>query len=275
MKQALTSLQDMYKKGYLAKDFGTVDAGGKLAQDINGGKCGMFYGSYWLYGWPLQDGKTKNPAMEWTYVAPPTFDGSSYMTNAFQPAMVWFGVSKNCQNPEAIVKILNITTEKLFGATAEPTKYAGSAAGGAPVYLFRPTQNALEYKMISSALKSKDGASLPASMKAKFDAAQKFLTDPTFVVGWANYMIYNPENSIYKLFYEDRTGETVLDSAYWGTTTEIMTSKLPTYKKLALETLTKIVYGVADVGEWDKMVAEWNMLGGDEIDQFVNEKMSK
>jgi putative aldouronate transport system substrate-binding protein len=64
-------------------------------------------------------------------------------------------------------------------------------------------------------------------------------------------------------------------NVYMSAMTDTMTSKLPTFKKLAEETISQIIYGKAPVEQWDTMVAEWNKLGGDEILKEVTEYAQK
>ena len=280
-KKALEALQDMYSKGYLAQDFGTVDAGGKLAEDLNGNKCGMFFGSYWQILWPLNDGKTQNPDMEWTVVAAPTIDGEPYLTNNFQATTSWFAISKECENPEAVILMLNIDTDIKYGGgknvgVEDITKFSGDSAGTQYVYIQNPTANADNYALVKEAINTKDPSGLNDTLLSYYegyvDYAEDF--DPSKVQGWGYYSMYNPDNGIYHLYYDERTSDSLLNSAYWGTATDLISLNMSTYTKLAEETITKIIYGQASADEWDEMIAEWNKLAGDSILSYINEEMS-
>ncbi|MNW15606.1 hypothetical protein D3C71_2141640 [compost metagenome] len=53
--------------------------------------------------------------------------------------------------------------------------------------------------------------------------------------------------------------------------TKTMNSKSATLDKLRSETFVKIIYGSLPVDDFDKFVANWKKLGGDEITKEVNE----
>lgn len=60
-------------------------------------------------------------------------------------------------------------------------------------------------------------------------------------------------------------------SLYGGPPTMTMVQKQAILDKLELETFTKIIMGAASIDEFDKFVAQWKQLGGDQITAEVNE----
>lgn len=60
-------------------------------------------------------------------------------------------------------------------------------------------------------------------------------------------------------------------NVWWKLPSENMVEKLPIYRDMAQETMTKIIAGAEPVSAWDDMVAQWKKLGGDEITQEVIE----
>ncbi|GGI46565.1 lipoprotein LipO [Paenibacillus marchantiophytorum] len=273
MRDALSTLQDMYKKGELAKDFGTVDAGGKLYQDIIGSKVGMFDGRPWMPNWPLPDLKSKVPTAEFIAVNFPSADGAPTKPYGYIPGNVYKAVSKNTKHPEAIVQMINLYVEKLFGKTAEPAKYnsidvndAGSQHWAAPFILEDLYVNSKNYTAISAAIKSKDASKLDALQKGYYDDILKYQADPKYIVGWsANQTYSGAENTIGKHYYEDLKESDITKNLWFSFPTSTMAAKAPTYKKMAEEAITKIIYGQLPITDWDKTVASWNKLGGDEI----------
>lgn len=272
VKQALTTLQGMYEKGYIVKDFGTVDAGGKLVEDIVGEKCGMFFGSWWMPYWPLQDLKVKNPNSDWVVAAPPSYSDKPTKILAYESASAWYAVSKECKNPEAIVKMLNLQIEKSYGATAEAdyavqdSNDSGKSYNSAVIRVLQPKGIENDYRAISSAVSSKDASKLNFGQKTMYDDILKFDADPTYMTGWSNKMIYGGlPGSVLKLTYDEIADSRVVNNVYWAVLSDMMATKLPTYKKMAEETITKIVYGQSPVEDWDKVVTDWGKLGGDEI----------
>ncbi|CAK4836576.1 unnamed protein product [Aphanomyces euteiches] len=277
VKEALTTLQDMYKKGELAKDFGTIDGGGKMAQDIVGSKVGMFSGAPWHEDWPLPDLRTKTPTADWVIASFPTVDGTPVTPTGYMPGNVYKAVSKNTKHPEAIVQMINLYVEKLYGKTQDLTNFAGLDANdygkwkdNAPFILDDLFKNSKDYTAISEGVQSKDPSKLNAEQKIIYDDIVKFQTDPSYVKGWSAYQkASGAEGTAGKHYYSDIKESDVLKNLWFTFPTETMASKSATYKKMAEEQITKIIYGQAPVSDWDKTVASWNKLGGDEITKEV------
>ena len=281
VKEALTTLQTMYQKGYIAKDFGTVDAGGKLVEDIVGEKCGMFFGSWWMPYWPLQDLKIKNPNSEWVVVTPPTYNDKPSKVLAYESASAWYAVSKECKYPEAIVKMLNLQIEKSFGASAEviyavqDSNDGGKSYNSAVIRVLSPKGIENDYHAVSNAIATKDTSKLNFGQQTIYGDILKYITDPKYMTGWSNHEIYGgAPGSVLKLTYDEITDDRVQNNLYWAVLSDTMSSKLPTYKKMAEETITKIVYGQSPVNDWDKMMADWNKLGGEQILSEVAAKVA-
>ena len=57
----------------------------------------------------------------------------------------------------------------------------------------------------------------------------------------------------------------IQNNVFMSVGTDLMASLVPQFRKMAEETITKIIYNQAPVSEWDTTVANWNKLGGDEI----------
>jgi putative aldouronate transport system substrate-binding protein len=276
VKPALTKMQEWYNKGYLSKDLATTDAGGKFIQDLTASKFGMFYGESWLPNWPLPDLKLKVPTADWIAVPCPTIDGQPPVEYGYCPVQNWYAVSNKCKNPEAVIKMLNLATETKEGKLVDFEKYSADTAATdagrgwycSVINLGDPQQDLKDYKAIKGAFAKKDGSALTINQKANYDLLDKYmadlkLTDPKNVAGWSQYWVNSGEEyTSGKLIYEDVT---MLMNEYLSPLSDNMSAKIPTYKKIAEEAITKIIYGKSTVDEWDKMINEWNNLGGNEI----------
>ena len=137
------------------------------------------------------------------------------------------------------------------------------------VKLSDPKDNYNDYYAISAAYKSKDASKLTPRQKASYDNIMKYLEDPTFTTGWSDYWVQSGvDGSSNKVMFEEMK---LQPNVYMSAMTDTMTSKIPTFKKMAEETISQIIYGKAPAEQWDTMVAEWNKLGGDEILKEVQE----
>ena len=186
VKTALSALQEMYKKGYIAADFASSD-GGKLSQDLLSNKCGMLNGAYWLSYWPLNDLKSKIPDSDWVVTSFPSVDGDQARPSVFNPSTQFVVVSNKCKNPDAVVKCLNWFIERRYGSTAEDMEYQsadmvndyGKSTYNNPMAYFvdiYAIQNT--YLHIQDALKTKDASKLNTIEKTAYDNILKYQSDP-------------------------------------------------------------------------------------------------
>jgi putative aldouronate transport system substrate-binding protein len=271
MKTALGKLHDLYAAGQIDKEFGTKDAS-KVKEAANAGKLGMLYGYFWNIGagW-LQDGKVANPTAEWTPYAIPTIDGQP--ANAQVPFAIsnYFVVKKGAKNPEAALKMLNLTLEKIYGKTAEPEKYNADKDGTAVfsyalLYGEAPRKNLDAYQHVTSALESKDASQLNAEEKGYYDNSLKFLAGDVNFYG--NYKMYGPLGALSVIDGYSKN-KTLMDDQYFGAPTTTMTQSSSTLKKLQIEAFTSIIIR-GNLDEFDQFVAKWKQLGGDKITEEVN-----
>ena len=278
VKVALTQLNDMYNKGYLAQDFGTIDAGGKLAQDLANSKVGMFFGASWMSGWPLPDVLKNVPSADFVVVKPPTVDGQPIQQTGYFPINVCYTVSANCKNPEAIVKMLNLYTEVSNAATLDPNLFGqdpndwGKNAVMSAIQMNYADKQAKAYFAITDALATNDPSKLSADQKLQYDEIMKFKSDPTYTAGWSA----NGYTTVFsKVWYGDTKTSDVLRNVWFAFPDADMATNNAQFKKMAEETITKIIYGTAPVSEWDTMVANWNQIYGDQELQKVIEAVAK
>ena len=118
VKVALQKLQDMYKSGQLDQEFAVKDMA-KAAEAAAAGKVGMEFGLMWNPFYPLQSTVENNPKADWRPYAIPTSDDQPLKVATQSSAMYYWVVSKDCKNPEAAIKMLNLFTEKMWGKTAD------------------------------------------------------------------------------------------------------------------------------------------------------------
>jgi len=87
---------------------------------------------------------------------------------------------------------------------------------------------------------------------------------------WGYYKVFGPDGS-YKVIEQMLDQNLFLRSEYFGPPTPTMGEKNSTLDTLVKETFTKIIMGAAPIEEFDKFVANWKQLGGDQITKEVNE----
>lgn len=275
VKDALTALNEMYAAGQIDPEFGVKDAN-KVNEDVSAGKSGMMFGDFWNMAW-INDAKVADPEFEWVPVAIPSLDGTTPAKAQLSASTTdFYVVSKDCEHPEAIVRMLNLQLEKSYGETAEPEKYNITPEGYGTyqypaVAIEPPMKNFTAAEKVTAVI---NGEAEPDTLNDEemgyYEMACKSLDGDHKDNNWHQLKMYGPGGSlgvIYDNYWE--TGNMVND-AYYAAPTETMTEKLPTLKKQQLEDYTKIILD-GDIAKFDEFVANWNKLGGEEITAEVNE----
>jgi len=264
----------MFKRGLISKEFGLKDTA-KIAEDFTNSKVGIEIGSNWNGFYPAPDIIKKNgeEAILMPY-AIPSADGKPVMQPGNWPVGSYVVANKKFANPEAVIKLINLYVK--LNLTNDGEQYTNFNAGGrawlSPVSVNDPEQSTREYTQISEALKTMDASKLTASSVGKYEQALTWeqSKDPDGVGGWLQNSSVGSFSILQKLFDEGR----VLPTEYRGVDTPTMAEKKATLEKLEKETISKIIMG-ASLDEFDKMVDNWNKLGGEAITKEMNELYNK
>lgn len=281
MKAGLTALQEMYKDGSIPKDFITMNAD-TIFEEAGAGRGGIWFGPMWA-GMVASSNAIKNdPNAHIVSAEVPDGmgDGSStaYFTSSVE---TYYSVSSQCENPEVIIKLMNLSIDKLcspenedefnlyYGLPTVSTGWKASITQTLP-----PLKNYDNYLLESKALETGDTSKLNIeqlndynNMRSYLDISAKVGYDPedTLVqTGVALYTVFGDPNGSYaaldKMIQEDSFNR----SAYGALPTEKMSENFATLNKLALETIIKIIVG-DDVNTYDSFLDTWYKLGGTEV----------
>ncbi|QGQ95156.1 extracellular solute-binding protein [Paenibacillus psychroresistens] len=275
MKSALAKLQELYNDKQIDPEFGIKD-GNKEAELTAGGKIGMFFGAMWTPLFPLQGGKDKDPNMQWGAYKIISVDDKPALVQASFPVSRYYAVKKGAKHPEALIKILNLYSEKMWGEKAEYEKY-GIAKDGTPVFKYYfsnywPARKNVDIQTkIKEALRTKDTSKLNAEQlvnyRQVFDNLNKKSTKD-----WGYERVFGPENDTsFAVINEYLNNKSILNAGFYGAPTPTMGEKQATLDKLVVETFTKIIMGSAPIDDFDKFVSNWKSSGGDEITKEVND----
>ena len=274
VKTALAQLQKFYKEGVIDKEFGTKDSD-KETERINSNKAGMIFGPMYA---PFQLGETikRNKDADWVPYPVVSIDDKPALAQVPAPNSNAYVMIKGSKHPEALIKLLNFEVEKLYGESAktERKNYTGEsdqAWHSAVVSVLPPNKNVQAQINIEEALKAKDTSKLNVEEKGYYDGIMKYRAGDA--TQWYNERIFGPESSQAVIKYY-RDNHLTIQNEFVYPSTKTMDTKKATLDKLELETFTKIIYGSAPIDEFDKFVANWKKLGGDQITEEVNAQMS-
>ncbi|MFC4303650.1 extracellular solute-binding protein [Cohnella boryungensis] len=273
-KKALQALQEMYKNGEIDKEFGIKD-GGKVSEQIAAGKIGMEYGEQWNSIWPLQMNKNNDKEAQWQAFPIVSETGETPKVPLKFSTTKFIAIKKGAKNPEAVIKLFNLHLEKNWGETAEFDKYyappnAESVWQLSPVTPYPLKKNLDAFRQIDAARKAGDMSVLKGEAKTiqeKLDMYASGSSEGFALWGWER--IYGTEGSMGIGSQYDRNNQFLMDK-FVGTPTPTMVERKTTLEKMQNETFIKIILGQS-VDEFDKFVADWKKLGGEQITQEVND----
>ncbi|HEY0827532.1 MAG TPA: extracellular solute-binding protein [Bacilli bacterium] len=273
MKTALAKLQELYKAGILDKEFGVKD-GTKVAESLTSGKVGIQYGQMWNSLFPLQDGKNKDPKMEWKSFSIPSIDEKPAMGAVGFPISQYFVITKNAKHPEAIVKLLNLWLEVHYGneLDMDRTKFTGKDGVETNNFVLvlssKARENLEAYYHVKDAFASNDTSKLSYAEVDYHKYISQYRSGDN--KQWGYERVFGTPSS-WEVIDKMLQNKQILKNAYIGAPTPGMLERKSTLDKLELETFTKIIYGNADPDEFDKFVTDWKKLGGDQITKEVND----
>lgn len=280
MKTALGKLAEMYKNGYIDKEFSVKD-GAKVAESITAGKVGMMYGQHWLPFYPLQDAKNKDSNADWQAFPIVSGDDKPAQPLIGGSAGTFYVVNKNMKNPEAAIKLFNYFYAKdpaispdfdptYHGVNGELESKPDQLQELATIRAFYPQQNLFIHQSVKKYFKENDAAAKDNYwVKDNAEQIEKYKAGDNKL--WSPWAWAGPENSAFSVIdYYDQNG-LFKQNGYIKAATPAMTQKGATLNQIRAEMFTKIIMGAVPIDEFDKYVEKWKKLGGDDMTKEVNE----
>lgn len=285
VKDALTELSQMYKDGLIDPEFGVKDVV-KLSEDIASGKVGMFFGNE---GTPWGAAKScieKNPSADWQCFPIVSATDKTAEPISYIRLNRYYGVNKNCKNPEAVIKLANAFQDKInsIDSTEETLNtYGVDPKTGInfaeyPAAALDPAVQKCNtyYAEIKDALEGKikpeemhpEAKRYYETIKAYRDGGSDKSKNS---LGWNYDKFIGPEGSWNTIINVYKADNILKESVFFGALTPTMGTKLASLDKLQSETYVNIIMGTQAPDTFDKFVSDWKSLGGDEITKEVND----
>jgi putative aldouronate transport system substrate-binding protein len=276
VKTALGVLADLYKKGYIDQDFGSIDNDRALERVLSG-KTGLFYGNFSL---PLQirEMESTQPGAKLIPYPLPSADSTPAKKLVNNPVTTFYVVNKKFAHPEALIKMLNINYKQSYGPDAEMYPFSQSVPNGYSywqhnlVHTGYPHKNLKAMQAIREAFRTGDTAKLDAEQLRYHGHIDRYRKgDKSDPLNWAYERIFGPDKSTYTVMEQYVDKDLILLNGFFGAPTESMAAYESTLKSMRDEVFTKIVMGASPIGEFDTFVTNWKRQGGDAITREVNE----
>jgi putative aldouronate transport system substrate-binding protein len=286
MKAALSKLHDLYQAGVIDQQFASRSNNDMVAQ-ITGGKCGMFFGPWWMGFYPLNNAAANDPKADWRpYVAPIGASGKMEASSV-TAADAFVVVRKGFAHPEAIIKVLNVSQDVLRGRNPDPAArkiylYAGQNTFWPNIPLL------VQFDYVDNVLRTYPDVIVPVqkhnpSLVGSYDNTHsRYITSYNQLVAYEQHPDPVKNNSGYALWSSYMYGVAIesvqknlvhmnypLD--YYPTPT--MLKRQATLQSLELRTMLGIVTGQYPLSQFDSFVSEWNALGGKTILQELEKQL--
>ncbi len=278
MKNALAEWADWYANGIINPDFATLDFAAMNEAVVSGAVGVQPFYQWWGYN-PGVDTVSNlgADAIFEPYMIPSATD-ETVMNSIFFANSSYIVVSKDCENPEALIKLLNFygyMVDESTGVEDAATISAFTDNDMAHVVgafrVLNPECDYKQYQEVSAALQSGDTSNFTTSgMWQKYNNSVEFLTNQTPSCT-GDYMQQGNEKCSYGLATYVLDNNLYIKSKLWGATPETLLNYGSTLDDILTEGFTKIIMGVEGIDYFDEVVANWQAAGGDAATQAMTE----
>lgn len=268
MKQALLKMQELMAAGAIDKEFG-VKKFADASKETASGRAGMEIGTWNnTQSGRLQDSVANDENADWRAYRLPSATGEGFATTlgAFPVGSLrYYAVSKDCEHPEALVKMLNFYADRRFGAVnGDPNTYTFhnniEVTGYANCIGMPADKNMVIQAGLRKYYLEGDDSLLNAEAKTYVEQIQKYLDgDRNYWYRWASFGM----GGTYDVCYDMLLSNDYQRTAYYGTPTPTQSTKGDILRSLTISAFTEIING-APIDNFDKYVADWKALGGDQ-----------
>jgi len=274
MKAFLGKLQEMYKNGYLDKEYMVKDSN-KEWELYGSNKIGMMFCNWGCGLWPLQ--MTLTPDVEWKAYEVPSVDGqpSKSALKLNVEGMYWV-VKKGFAHPEALFQMADLFTN-VFYYNKEPA---------VDQQLVQNDSNTLIWSMAPVRIYdtlawNNHGISVRKALNGELNTSELTAVElgqydnvKAYQGGDKAQWHINAQSGLdgsLSILNKYITDNRYVVDEFYGERLQIMKDKRDTLNRLQHETFTKIVNDEVSIDEFDTFVSEWKRLGGDQITAEIND----
>ena len=286
MKEALAQYAEWYKEGVVNPNFSTLNWD-KMMQGMINGECGVIPFAQWFGYNPLPDLiKNQGPDAVFYPYEIPTQDGSPIMGSVSFNNNGYVVISKDCQNPEAVMKIVNFYIYTVNDAVGVETNeylselhsfnYPNVVRG---TRIINPMNDYNQYLQVKDAYdrylagEEVDTSALGTNL-SKYESCVKWTEsqDPNGVGDWLQQGNDRSSYGIAKKYVDE---EQYVKDAKWGPDTPTLQAAGSTLNDILIEGFTKIIIGEKPIDYFDEIVQQWLTAGGAQATAEINETYGK
>lgn len=277
MKDGLLWLSNMYKNGFLDKEFYVKDETA-VNESIVSGKNGIFYGAHWSPLFPIQDNMNEDPKAEWIPWNIPSASGEPGKVGIEMATNTWFASSAKSPAPQAVIEMANLYCELTFDDEKQQyDKYSnpGGKVEGvwklAPVCMMTPTKNIDIANKIKPDLEKniENPKELYGEALQMYNFCYKAQNGDRSLAGWN--LIFGIDGACQVQAEQQLEPGNTQMNAFFGPPTKTMSERLSVLNEAFNAELAKIIIGEKSIDTFDEAVKAWLTGGGDKITDEVNE----
>lgn len=278
MKEALEAYTQWYKDGIIDPEFTTKDLEKMLEGEISEQTGVSPYYQYWGYDpGPSVVQNLGTDAIFEPYKIP-SANGEDVLANVTFANYGYIVVSKDCKNPEAVLKLLNFYAHVMDEGDQEDTDFINELFGNAytnipyALRVINPDTDYNQFIKVTDTLAvslDEDPASLGKD-GVKYSNCVDFIKEGAST-GVGDYLQQGGPKSAYRISKEIIDNEEYIRDAMWGPQTETLLSAGSTLDDILIEGFTKIIVGEESIDYFDTLVADWESAGGAKATEEINE----
>lgn len=278
MKEALAAWAQWYQDGVISADFATTNTE-KINEDTINGKVGVYP---WYQWWGYTPGAdvvaNLGPDAYFEPYEIPSANGEEVLSSLLCDNSTYIVVSKDCENPEAVLKCVNFYTYMTDEARGvEPEEVieehtSNSMTQAANILrVLNPNAEYNDYVKVKEALDKRDPSILTSTGQlGKYNNCIDFMENgtPTAV---GDYLQQGAERSAYSIAKPILDEGRYIKNKVWAITPETLLNTGSTLEDILCEGFTKIIMGEEPIDYFDTVVENWKAAGGDQATIEVNE----
>jgi putative aldouronate transport system substrate-binding protein len=285
MKDALSSLQDMYATGAISKEYATMDDN-RVKELIANGKLGIWFGTFISPLLYLQGCMHNDETADWKVYPVLSNDGDKAYSQAPGGVAGWFVASKDCEHPEAVLTLMDASlwhpSKSDREAFQEWYDTYSETPNGDQVAHFSPLQVGVDFM-------DSEGVLLQLKQYQAYFRGEMTMDEinPDIVnivengekykagdiSNWWWDMVFRPGGTMQTLKEYNDT-DMIMYNQFAGYLQDTTAQSLSIAKDILVQVVTKILMG-EDVSAYDAALEQWEAAGGAAAVAEVNEWYSQ
>jgi putative aldouronate transport system substrate-binding protein len=281
MREVLRTFAGWYQKGYLKRDFISMD-GATVHQDLVSGRFGIqMCAQWWGYGYGIDVVNNLGKEAYFDGYEMPSATGKPVMHPKYFDNALYLVINKDCKNIDAAVKCMSFIqfiyadaiAQKLMTSQDVVPYLFENNVGLHVMQMFKlenPINESIEFGQIQEAIRTGSTANITSSSAlVKYNGAKTWVDngDPAGIGYWLQ--VYGPTSAYQsnsKIVAENR----FITTRLMGPPPDDLASYGSTLDDMLKEGFTKIIIGAEPLSYFDTLVREWKAEGGDNVTTVMN-----